>query len=102
MTPSFLPLLPPWVSVLPQCHIADSIQFDPISLCPGAGQARAEEGKGRGGGRTLLRFIMCQPWRGPQDPDLNKTLSLGAGSQDGGGTGTEGLVTRAGAEGGVE
>lgn len=79
------PLLPapptPCVSVLSQCHVADSVQLNPVSLCPGVCQVRAEEGEARGGGRTLLRFVMCQPWPGPQGPDRNKTLSLEAGSQ---------------------
>lgn len=39
---------------------------------------RAKEGNGRCGGRTLVRFGLCQPWLGPQGPDLSKTLSLEA------------------------
>lgn len=58
MTHSSLLLLPAWVSVLPQYHITDSIQLNPISLCPGACQARAEEGQGR--------FVMCNPGVGPR------------------------------------
>lgn len=81
MTPPLPAPLTPCVSVLPQCHIADSVQLNPVSLCPGEHQVRAEECKVRCGGRALLRFIMCQPWPGPQGPDWNKTLSLEAGSQ---------------------
>lgn len=59
-------------------------------------QASAKEGKGRCGGRTSVRFMMCQPWFGLQDPDLNKTPSLEAGSQVGGGVQTmAGLAQKA-------
>jgi hypothetical protein len=67
------------------------IQSNPIQLLCAqlCAKASAEEEKGRCGGRTLVRFIMCQPWLGPQNPDLNQTPSLEAGSQGGGGARTK-------------